>query len=396
MTECTILVLEDEERNRTEYQRKLSQIRPLSDKFKIETLDEPSFKTNIIELMQRHKDNRAGKWEPNEIEIDNASILIIDYDLLELDKDNFYITGDDLAYLGRCFSKCGLIVGLSQQDPNPFDLNFKNDISSFSDLFVGSNQITNPGLWCEEWIDFRPWAWPILPLALASFMKRLELVEKKLDNKIIDILGLPEDIVQSLPDAAIDFIGGDLKEVSFREFVMESNNGIKKKDANDIDEIHARIASARIAQWLEALVLPGQNILIDAPHLVMKYPSLLTGDVSQIETWNQTTRLNDAEDLGIKNDLIESFNFKQDCWLSRKTWFWNKVNDCQDIQEVSEPWTKQETKYLFCEDSSCFHNANNCKQFHIELDSPFRRRYVKGFEAEGVTYRPRVKFISRS
>ena len=47
-----------------------------------------------------------------------------------------------------------------------------------------------------------------------------------------------------------------------------------------------RVAAARLGKWLERLVLPGQNVLVDAPHLVSRFPSLVAAD-----DLDETTRL---------------------------------------------------------------------------------------------------------
>jgi hypothetical protein len=151
----------------------------------------------------------------------------------------------------------------------------------------------------------------------------------------------------------------------------------------------ARVSAARISKWLERLVLPGQDILVDAPHLVSRYPSLMTGDVMDIETWNRTARLVSHEDLGLRTDLIEPFRLKKDHWLSRPVWFWDEVRECQDILEVREPWKMERPNWVFCEDASRFYEEG-CREFIADVASPFARRFVKNFE--GVDYRPKVRF----
>ena len=107
--------------------------------------------------------------------IDNASIFIIDYDLLssqeegEEKNEEFFtgsLTGEIVAYLVRCFSKCKLIIGLNQYGNNPFDLTLRGDLDSFADLNLGGDQLDNPNLWMGDWQDseqeFRPWSWPNL------------------------------------------------------------------------------------------------------------------------------------------------------------------------------------------------------------------------------------------
>jgi hypothetical protein len=90
--------------------------------------------------------------------------------------------------------------------------------------------------------------------------------------------------------------------ISFRDFVTLSGNGLKGKDQAD-DAAVARIAAARLSKWLEDIVLPAQEILVDAPHLVSRLPELLTGDPGRLATWDRTTAPN-VSALGIRHKIV--------------------------------------------------------------------------------------------
>ena len=54
--------------------------------------------------------------------------FIIDYDLLGSQAEKSptgSLTGEIIAYLVRCFSRCKLIIGLNQYGSNPFDLTLR-------------------------------------------------------------------------------------------------------------------------------------------------------------------------------------------------------------------------------------------------------------------------------
>jgi len=174
------------------------------------------------------------------------------------------------------------------------------------------------------------------------------------------------------------------------EIVTEPGNGLQGGDQTT-EEMAGRIAAARISKWLEQLVLPGQDILVDAPHLAFRYPSLLKGDPSNVDTWNETAKFDTFDKLGLDHEKIKECRFKKDHWLSRPAWYWDKVSNCQEIKEVSEPWTRGAIDYVFCEDSSSFHEREDCKEFVAKLDSPYVRRFIRSFEEEGVDYQPRVR-----
>ena len=53
------------------------------------------------------------------------------------------------------------------------------------------------------------------------------------------------------------------------------------------DQFRPIVVLSPIFKWLERVVLPGQEILVDAPHLISRFPSLLTCDTPDINDWNQ-------------------------------------------------------------------------------------------------------------
>lgn len=394
-----------------------------SENFDVVSLKVPEFQNAIKSLEQRRINFRTEKniysKENSNIyskenstdgieKIDDASIFIIDYDLLRSpveESSTGSLTGESIAYLVRCFSRCKLIVGLNQYGNNPFDLTLRRDLDSFSDLNLGDEQLDNPNLWAGNWEDFgheyRPWSWPNLSDSIHNFDKRVEEVQDKLNKPICEVLGFDQEVFQLLPREIVQFIGKyEQKEpyqTTFREFITKSGNGLKPKDAENLDDninknkdVLARVGAARISKWLEQLVLPEQDILVDAPHLVSRYPSLIKGDKEKIETWNKTAQLIDSSKLGMNTGLIEPFRFQKSYWVSRPVWFWNELCECEEIQEVSEPWLTVRPNWVFCEDTSCFHKQEVCKEFLADIASPFTRRFVKNIS--GINYQPRVRF----
>ena len=432
MNKETILIYDDEQGRPREFEEKLDKglnQANQSDKFDIILLKDNDFQNVIKALEQRRINFRNGEIDLENIpkddaeEIDNASIFIIDYDLLDSqerekkEEEELFtgsLTGEIVAYLVRCFSKCKLIVGLNQYGSNPFDLTLRGDLDSFADVNLGGEQLGNPNLWMGDWKnseqEFRPWSWPNLCDLLGDFDKRVEDVQENLNTPISEFLDFDRESFELLPREIVQFIG-QYKEkepfqTTFREFVTKSGNGLTSKDEKEVveginDQVLARVGAARISKWLEQLVLPEQDILVDAPHLVSRYPSLIKGDkenIKNIEIWNKTAQLAGHEDLGLNTNLIENYRFgKSDKsqsdkshWMSRPVWFWDKLRECEAIKEVTEPWLTIIPDWVFCEDTSCFHKQTDCKEFLADIASPFTRRYVKNFD--GVDYQPRVRF----
>ena len=397
-----ILIYDDEDKQTERFKDKLDQALKKAGKdqdFTIETLCEDALQCSIETLQNKQDELREnGTCSDETTEFDEAAIFIIDYDLLKSQATKF-LTGEIIAYIVRCFSECKLIVGLNQYGHNSFDLTLRGHPESFADLNLGETQLNNPDLWRGDWGNFRrgfrPWYWPNLFDSLCNFDKKIEDVQENLDNPICETLDFKPNLFQLLPRAVIQFIGmvkgKEPAETTFREFVMHSGNGLKPKDETiSDDKVLARVGAARISKWLERLVLPEQDILVDAPHLVSRYPSLIIDDEKKIKAWNRTAQLVDCDELGLNTDLIEPCRFEKDYWVSRPVWFWDKLRECESIQEIKEPWLTVKPNWVFCEDASRFYNRKDSREFYADIDSPFTQRFVKEFK--GVDYRPRVRF----
>ena len=436
MNKKKILIYDDEQGRTEDFKLKLE--KGLNDagqleRFNVKSLGHDKFQDAIKALELRRIKFRQKEIDLENISkddaknIDDASIFVIDYDLLRTEKEEkkeeenekeeeeeFFtrsLTGEIVAYLVRCFSKCKLIIGLNQYGNNPFDLTLRGDLDSFADLNLGEDQLDNSNLWTGEWEDseqkFRPWSWPNLCDLLCDFDKRVKDVQGNLNTSISEFLGFDRELFELLPREIVQFIWKDKEkehfQTTFREFITESGNGLKSKDARELkcctnDHVLARVGAARISKWLEQLVLPEQDILVDAPHLISRYPSLIAGDKEKkekIETWNKTARLAGHEDLGLDTNLIECYRFGRDDkahWISRPVWFWDKLRECENIKEVTEPWVTVLPNWVFCENASRFYNYEDCREFLADTVSPFTQRFIKYFDEDEVDYRPRARF----
>jgi hypothetical protein len=399
-----ILICDDVSNVGERWKKTLEKIALVKREFEIVVIGE-QFQNALKDLEKRRRDARQSGTKPswNENIFDSASILIIDYDLLDFTKED-YITGEGVAYLARCYSKCGLIVALNQFGVNTFDLTLRFNPTSFADLNLGSDQLDNPGLWVEPWKGFRPWHWPILPDALEAFQRRTRELKGNLNRPILSFLEFKKEISEALPRSTKEFLGsGDKPEtVKFREFVEDSGNALRRKDRAADDDSIARIAAARIAKWLERLVLSGQDILVDAPHLVSRFPSLLNGQSGRLGTWNKSASFKGLRSLGIRYTQISDFQFEKKDWLSRPAWFWKPLSNLEAIDEVADPWGRDTRDLVFCEDISKFLPREETREFVADLPSPFVRRFVadhnpKAIKQLGTTLRkieyvPAVRF----
>ncbi len=155
--------------------------------------------------------------------------------------------------------------------------------------------------------------------------------------------------------------------------------------------VAARIAVARLSKWLERAVLPDQNILVDAPHLISRFPSLM-GEPYTDEHWNAACQLlAPVEDLGIDIEKLRAHQFLAKDWLSRPAWLWPDVASDLDIQEVQDPWALRPDQLVFCEDVSHFRRRRQASEFVAEVAPEFARRYVQRLKQ--VSYQPTVRLL---
>lgn len=396
-SELQILVLDDEKRARRKYKELLEDHLPC--RTRVTALDEAELKALLAGLERRKKSWREGDARPSaKIALDDIDVLLLDFDLLRILD---FANGENLAYLVRCFSDCGIILGLNQYGENRFDLSLKGHPESWADLNIGWRQLVNPGLWGGQAKGFRPSHWPNLPAYMGSLPQRVEDARTGIDEPIWKVVGIPEDIMRFLPRTAGQFLGKDPMEVTFRQFVTSSPypSGLMAKDAKPRrghpalpDDAIARIGAARVSKWLERLVLPGQDILVDAPHLAARFPSLLEGGPAKVASWQKTARLLSHKEVGIRWRRIERHRLKKTHWVSRPVWFWRTLSADESIEEVKEPWSRKGPDLVFCEDASAFYKRTDCREFVADTESPYARRFVRVFRDDGVEYEPRCRF----
>jgi len=363
-------------------------------------LADKQFAADMDKLMERRRAWREhGRWETEDVAFDDLDVLVIDFDLFDAKPagSQSFATGEQVAYMVRCFSTCRFVIGMNLPlyRENGFDLTLRGHAESYADLNIGSKQLSNPGLWTAHVEHFRPWHWPIVPRYLADVSKRITDVREGLDSPIYEVLGIPAEQFVRLPRAIGEFLGAEPEKATFRDFVVGSGNGLLPKDepkqGEDGDpEVLARIGAARIAKWVERRLLPGQDILVDAPHLISRFPSLLHTPSDSIDDWNAAIALEDAKASRIDASIVDQFRLRKQHWLSRPMWFWDRIRECESIKEVREPWTAQLPEWVFCEDASQF--SADFQEFRADVDSPYSLRYIRRFDK--VDYRPQTRLLA--
>ncbi len=357
---------------------------------------EPDIREFVTRLETRREEARARPQEAayEGDHADDADLLIVDYDLTLA---SVALTGRRVSYLARCYSGCGVIMLLNERGDNWYDLRLQGDVDSFAQIAVGGRQLSNPGLWRGGGTaGFRPWQWPVLTTAVDDLAACIEIVAQDLNAPAMEVIGLPSSVLDAMPRSVVEVLWteGDLRSASFFDL---SSALLRRKDELGVAG-RARLVAAQLASWLELVVLPGQNVLVDAPHLVSRFPSLLLGSHDDLSAWDRTADLSlTAEELGVDVGPLAGAQLEAKSWLSRPAWFWPMVSEDSAIEEVRDPWTSRSAPFVFAEDLSRFQPAETVRPFVSDVDSPFVRRFARGPVGEdplgsAVQYLPPQRF----
>ena len=326
--------------------------------------------------------------------MDRAAVLFVDDDLLELDMTQ-PPNGEDIAYLARCYSSAGLIVAVNDEGEDPFDLTLRDKPESFADLVIGSKQLECQSLWLDAPDGFAPWYWPVIPTAVGRLERRIASLSGRLDDLVLDVMDITVEHIRGMAQSSLSFLGShrDVAALTVAEFVADSNSGLRRRDVSAGQDIDARVAAARLAKWLEYQVLPGQDYLVDAPHLVPRIPSLLRGAVEDVSVWNALA-VRDKTPETLAATELEAARFLGHDWLSRPAWWW-PIIPTLDIEEVRDPFAIRPIPYIFNEDLSAFASEGESRQFICDFpESPFRRRFISDPEALQGALSERVRRVS--
>jgi hypothetical protein len=407
----TVLICDDEGARASSLRQKLrTRLTSISD-VEVTAMSPIEFIEAIAGLEERQRNARdvkikgSGGKVPDEAAqaadhpFDSVDVLFVDYDLVRLatidSSGPRAESGERVCYLARCFSRCGAIVAYNQFSyGQSFDLTLRGHLRSFADLNISMESASSAGLWGDSHRGFRPWYWPILISTFKELNHRTEFLADHLHDSILATLGLDDDqIYKIFSREQLGFLTStkDPKTASFDDFVTNSSNGLRPRDVLWEPQAAARIAAARIHKWLERAVLPQQNILVDAPHLISRFPSLMGTSRSQAR-WNATCQLTvPVSALGLDSQKLEAGFFGAEAWLSRPTWLWPVVSLNEHIAEVKDPWSARDPRLVFCEDISRFRPRSEAKEFIAEVTPEFSRRYVH--VVEGVSYQPAVRML---
>lgn len=339
--------------------------------------------------------------------LDDTDILIVDFDLTprqqqELGDDSLRQLvgsfGDVFAYLARCYTSVGFTVLVNQTFyQSTFDLTMSEFTFSFADLNVSDSDLARGSLWfgCSENTEFRPWHWPRL-LSSAALLRRIES-RLDLEANIFEAIGMTLDELQLLDAKQLEPLGAPdtsagRQGLRFKDLAGENCHfGRRSRSEVLFEPQERRLAAAALSHWLERVILPAQNIYVDAPHLAERRPDLV-----QEGGWEALTDLNQSDlSATLRLDELKTAETSVSEWTSRPVWSWLACPpESSDFVGDSER--------VFCEDTSSFVSFQDAIEFRASVPGPWTQRFVSralaeddspgGAEGLRIDYRPETRF----
>lgn len=366
----------------------------------------------------------AFKGNPGDIDtsqFNDFDLVLLDFGLTTLSGFGVRLTAEHLAGYIRALTDVPYVVSLNKLGDVDFDLKYLlGDFDTRADLALNTELLANAGLWSgrTDAGEFCPWYWPRLNETANRKRAQISLVKDNLDKPILQSLGFTEKSVEQLSLQAIAFLSpeaddgqangtGSVRDVTFWQHFCSSNRTLIRDDrrslfgepdseipdaAADVDEniktIAARVVAGELDFWFRRDILGPQRLLIDTPHLQMKYrfrPG--EGDEANPEIWSATaTEL--TESFGLSDGFysaIKDFEFKQayegvDLIWTDKPCFWlPQIEDSDAFVSLAEKHPNRQNDLVFCEDTRRFvdKSKTTVHRFETALGRGIDLRYVE-------------------
>lgn len=328
---------------------------------------------------------------------DDSDVAVIDNRLIDewTAPDDPKVSAEQLADMVRRESSVGAVVVVNQYREVDFDLRLDGRLESYADLNITDKCLGSAGLWTETTSDgFRPWAWPVVDRLVAQLSRRVQwLLDGRLGAPVLHALALNDErIARSLSRNALDFLhpSKELSEVTFRDFVTGATRGTDAKNRASLDDqTVAKIAASRLGKWLEAAVLGPQDVLVDVPHLLERFPNLVN-DPTSIESWNSAISWS-APPTNFHTDVVAPHLWPLwELWLSRPAFVWSTIQEDNELRaELFRYFEKSAPLDVgFCEDISRFLPIDDTQEFVANFESAFDRRRIAVERSPNFAYGP--------
>jgi len=337
-------------------------------------------------------------------EFDEIDVLVVDYDLLHLDKTGGRTTGEGIARLARSLSKCGAIVVMNQYK-GQFDLGMRGHLDSFADLNIDAPLVGRGPLWKQLEAaegEFNPTTWTPMPVLLEAARKlAATLAEQGVEAAVTPLVGLGTAAIAELSDTAFGFLSlkaqtaEELAAVTVREFLQRS------LDAPFVECLLAKapdilfgFAAFRLVKWLDRAVFRPMDVLIDGPHLVDRLPFMIDPNKVDLNDAAAWARAASAPTTSLQWELLKGYhNELASNALGRTVFDWFRLANDDKVDEMQDAYLENEPiRYYLAEDTSRFVEKDVLIRYRADFHNFGDRRGIE--KLADVTYGPlrRIRF----
>lgn len=354
--------------------------------FTVTPLSPGEFGEAVRALHERLRASKTGATPRDDAarRLDEADILVIDSDLTpdpgaQIDTqdeqviDEYLVAeyGSNVARLARAYSTAGVLVVVNHiYKQRTFDLTMMRFADLPADAYVTATDLDNRGLWEGAASgEFRPWLWPNLSHLPPPDSTVLE--GATLDSTVVESLGLDASQVDLIADKQWERLSFDAEPpetATLRDIAMSPSFGIGPiPDASAPDDQLLRVAKSAVRRWMEHVVLPSQNVLVDLPHLLQDRPWLASHARKNRE---ELSGLVSRAWMGDQGIAAEAYEADLSAFIGRAVWRVDRLPARGPDERLDSE------DLIFCEDTSDFRQPTEAREFESDILGPFQSRFV--------------------
>lgn len=303
--------------------------------------------------------------------------------------------GDSIARQLRSYTDAGLLIVVNMfwsrhRLRRVFDLTLMQSARAYADVHVSEADLDEPFFWGsggQPKDAFLPWQRPVVPEQLRVLSTSIASIVD-LDAKVFATLGL--DLTSFAP-AQLDVFGEiDAADATFEQLTMSPMGFRYPSEARD-KAACTRMAASVVRRWLDRVVVPGQNVVADAPHLVERFWQFMLPTLDDLNAWSASARM--SWDAARTSPMAAALKETLEPFLARPVFDLeqarNAVRKLQPAKIVTPP------DLGFAEDTSLFHSQDDLESYSSDVPGNSPRRWIAQLDEEldDIAYEPANRLL---